>query len=126
VRGEYALQFQLDILESLLIISKSVSKYLMGERYRRKRACCKVIPSQCHLQGIYLIWERKAIKVLMTSLIRPAPSIHKGKNWFGQVLFDDVVEFGPPGSTHEQDLTWLEDANLGNSFDIGLTVTDLA
>jgi hypothetical protein len=62
----------------------------------------------------------------MASLIRPAPAVNKSEDWFGQILFDDVSQFRLFGGIHEQDLTRLEDANLGDGFDVGLTVTDLA
>ena len=61
----------------------------------------------------------------MARLVRPILAIQKGEYWAWYVLLDDVAQLGFLDGIHEQNLTGLEDTDLGDCLHIGLAVTDL-
>lgn len=61
----------------------------------------------------------------MTSLVRPAAAVQEGEDGVWQILLDDVAQLGLFGGVHEQDLSGLENPDLGDRLDVGLAVADL-
>lgn len=93
--------------------------------YCSKATCRKVVPAKCHLQRVHLVRESQPIQVLMTGLVRPTAAVLEGEDWVWQIPLDNVAQLGLFGGVHEQNFSGLEDTNLGDRLDVGLTVADL-
>ena len=62
----------------------------------------------------------------MAGSVRPVPAVYESKSWIRDILLDNMEYFRVLACIHEKNLRGLKDSYLGDGFDIGLAVTDLA